>query len=615
MVLRVCQRVLHHAQDAEDAFQATFLVLARKAASIGKSESLASWLYGVAYRIALRARRDAGRRRVREARPASSPPSDPAETLAWRDVQVLLEAEIERLPRHYRSAFVLCFLEGRSRMDAAAELGIPENTLSSRLARARERLQKRLARRGVNLSAVLAAVAITADATEATVPTALFESTARTGLLFALRHPVTGVSSFTLQLTHGAIQTMATAKMKWAFGMLAVAGTLAVGTWGVGQVPGRGETRDGTDPTSDRRETKPAAVERVADYAQRQRSLNNLKRIAQAMQKYYDAHDRFPTDVTDKNGKPLLSWRVQLLPYLEQDHFHKQFNLNESWDSEHNLKLLSRMPDVFRVGFEPKDATHTYYQRFAIAGALWGTMAGPGYSGGSGSAAGSPDGGAGPMFPGPGGPPAGMGAGPGTPGPSGYPAGMGSESADITARFPLRLAEVTDGTSNTLAVIEAGPPVPWTKPADIAYHSRKPLPVFVGPFANVRNAATLDGSVHGLRPNLDEITLRRLIEPNDGSVLPAVKTLRARFPADTEEEKKALARLLEQNQALIAALEEQISEYAALLALNNKLTRDLDRAEEEQDRLKKMVNDLKAMNKKLRDDLGLRRGAGVPKGK
>jgi hypothetical protein len=192
---------------------------------------------------------------------------------------------------------------------------------------------------------------------------------------------------------------------------------------------------------------------------------------------------------------------------------------------------------------------------------------------------------------------------------------MGSESADITARFPLRLAEVTDGTSNTLAVIEAGPPVPWTKPADIAYHSRKPLPVFVGPFANVRNAATLDGSVHGLRPNLDEITLRRLIEPNDGSVLPAVKTLRARFPADTEEEKKALARLLEQNQALIAALEEQISEYAALLALNNKLTRDLDRAEEEQDRLNKMVNDLKAMNKKLRDDLGLRRGAGVPKGK
>ena len=81
MVLRVCQRVLHHAQDAEDAFQATFLVMARKAASIGKSESLASWLYGVAYRIALRARRDAGRRRMREVRPASSPPADPAETL------------------------------------------------------------------------------------------------------------------------------------------------------------------------------------------------------------------------------------------------------------------------------------------------------------------------------------------------------------------------------------------------------------------------------------------------------------------------------------------------------------------------------------------------------
>ena len=114
-----------------------------------------------------------------------------------------------------------------------------------------------------------------------------------------------------------------------------------------------------------------------------------------------------------------------------------------------------------------------------------------------------------------------------------------------------------------------------------------PLPPLPGPFANVRNAAAFDGSVHGLKPNLDETTLRNLISPNDGNIVPGLKTLRVNFPADTEAEKKVLAKLLEQNQALIAALEEQISEHAALLALANKLTKDVDRAEEEQDRIKK----------------------------
>src|SRR3954447_23244509 len=100
------------------------------------------------------------RRRAREQQFAFSVGPDPAEAIAWRDVQILLEAEIARLPERYRAAFVLCHLEGRSRMEAAADLGIEENTLSSRLARARERLRWRLARRGVHLPAVLAAAAL-----------------------------------------------------------------------------------------------------------------------------------------------------------------------------------------------------------------------------------------------------------------------------------------------------------------------------------------------------------------------------------------------------------------------------------------------------------------------
>jgi hypothetical protein len=166
---------------------------------------------------------------------------------------------------------------------------------------------------------------------------------------------------------------------------------------------------------------------------------------------------------------------------------------------------------------------------------------------------------------------------------------------------------VTDGTSNTVGVIEAGPPVPWTKPADIHYDRNKPLPPMTGPYANVRNAAMLDGGVQAFRPKLDEAVWRHLIEPNDGNVLPDFKTLRARFPADSEEEKKVLARLVEDNQALIATLEEQLHEHAALLGMASKLNKDVERAAEQAEELKRLVESYKAKNRKLRDELGLRR--------
>src|SRR5262245_44925707 len=298
MVLRVCQRVLHHAQDAEDAFQATFLVLARKAATIGKSEALGSWLHGVAFRVSMRAKRDAGRRRANERRAPVAVGSDPAEALAWRDVQILLEAEIRRLPERYRAAFVSCYLEGRSRADAAAELGIEENTLSSRLARARDRLRGRLARRGVNLPAVLAAVALTTSTTGLAVPGDLLNTITRAATQFAARQPVTGVSNFTLQLTNGTIQSMAITKLQWAVGVLAVGGTLAVGAWGVGQVPGESPPKPGGgQPRTDPAAEKPAVADRTADYAQRQRSLNNLKAILRAMTNYHDTNGRYPSDI------------------------------------------------------------------------------------------------------------------------------------------------------------------------------------------------------------------------------------------------------------------------------------------------------------------------------
>jgi RNA polymerase sigma factor (sigma-70 family) len=152
MVLGVCRRVLRHAQDAEDAFQAAFLQLARKAASVGKRGSVGGWLYTVAYYLALRAK-DRAARRGRVEKPLTEPPIDergldPADAAAWRDLRRVLDAALEEVPEKFRTAFVLCHLEGRTCEEAAEHLGCPRGTVQSRVGRARERLRALLARRG-----------------------------------------------------------------------------------------------------------------------------------------------------------------------------------------------------------------------------------------------------------------------------------------------------------------------------------------------------------------------------------------------------------------------------------------------------------------------------------
>ena len=187
-------------------------------------------------------------------------------------------------------------------------------------------------------------------------------------------------------------------------------------------------------------------------------SLNNLKQIVLAMHNYHDANGHFPRDITDKDGKPLLSWRVPILPYIEQDAPVQAVQARRAVGQREQQEAAR---EDARTSIRSRVRARRTRRRRTTRGS-------PGRARRSSRARRSTS----PTF--------------------------------------------TDGTSNTLGVVEAGPPVEWTKPADIAYDPKKPLPKLDGPFTNVLIAATADGAVHTFRRDLDETTLRRLIERADG---------------------------------------------------------------------------------------------------
>ena len=180
MVLGLCRRLLREPQDAEDAFQATFLVFVRKAASITKPELLGNWLYGVASRTARTARAAAEKRRAKEAR--AVPREQTAEASPWQELQPFLDQELHRLPAKYRVPVILCHLQEKSRQEAARALGLPEGTLSSRLSRARTILAQRLARRCPTLTGGALLAGLSQQATAAALPISLIHATVKAGM-------------------------------------------------------------------------------------------------------------------------------------------------------------------------------------------------------------------------------------------------------------------------------------------------------------------------------------------------------------------------------------------------------------------------------------------------
>ena len=214
-VLSLCRRVLRNEQDAEDAFQATFLLLAQKASGLREQASVSSWLYGVAYRTALKARTAAARRSAREARAPVRTVGDPLAEMTVLEAQGVVDEELARLPDKYRAPLVLCCLEGLARDEAAQRLGVPLASLKSRLERARELLRSRLARRGLALPAGFLAVELLGTPSQAAVSAALAEATARAAARALAGAPLaTIVSPRVTALTEGVARAMSFPKVK-----------------------------------------------------------------------------------------------------------------------------------------------------------------------------------------------------------------------------------------------------------------------------------------------------------------------------------------------------------------------------------------------------------------
>jgi RNA polymerase sigma factor (sigma-70 family) len=252
MVWGVCRRVLRNYHDAEDAFQATFLVFVRKAASIASPELLANWLYGVAHQTALKARATTAKRRTRERQVTEMPEPAVPEHDLWNDLQPLLDEALSGLPDKYRVAIVLCDLEEKTRREAARQLGVPENTLAARLARGRKMLAHRLARHGLAVSGGALAAVLAENTASAAVPAPVVCSTIKATTLLASGQAATAgaISAQALALMEGVLKTMLTTKVKVATAIVLGIGLLGIG-WGIYPTRAAG-------PPDDKQEAAPA---------------------------------------------------------------------------------------------------------------------------------------------------------------------------------------------------------------------------------------------------------------------------------------------------------------------------------------------------------------------
>jgi hypothetical protein len=300
---------------------------------------------------------------------------------------------------------------------------------------------------------------------QAAVPAELAAGTLRAGLLFAAGETAAGaVSVNAAALTKGVLKTMFLTKLKIVTAVVVAAGLAGTGAGvftydqlAAAQPSARHEPGGGLAARDDDEKIDEAAQNEAAD---RQKVSNHLKQIGLALHTYHDGNGHFPTNYYDKDGQAILSWRVAILPYLEQGDLLNEFHLDEAWDSEHNKPLLAKMPAIFApIGGKLKEKNATYYQCFNGNGAF------------------------------------------------------------LDGQQARRMADIQDGTSNTIMVVEAADVVPWTKPVDLKFDPDKDLPKLGGHFKKGFYALFADGSVQRLRDDYDAKTLKAAITVSGGEIL------------------------------------------------------------------------------------------------
>lgn len=475
MVMNVCRSVLDR-DEAADAFQATFLVLLTKARSLGKPDSLASWLHGVASRVTKRlvAQQIRNRSRARELVSDVKLANDPGGEAASSEVMRVIHTEIERLPGHIREAIVLCCLEGCTREEAAHRLGWSVGAVKGRLERGRQMLSLRLGRRGIAVSTA-SLTTFFAQLSPAAVEAALAQSAVDAALLASLpgNAAITVISQNVLFLAQGVLKTMWIKKLQSVCGTVVLAALAVTGSavvvrqvGGAAPAPAQAEAK-GKVLAAEKTPAQqtPKAGRTSADEAQRaamlrEKSRKNLATLLAAMHSHAESTGAFPAAaINAADGTPLLSWRVAILPHLGHKQLYDQFRGNEPWDSPNNKPLLAKMPDVFAApGMEDKHADATFYQ--VIKG----------------------------------------------------------EGAVFTDQSGLKFQEITDGTVNTAVLVEASVPVPWTKPADLPFTGNR-VPKLGGIFPEGIHLATADGFVRFIRKDAPASFLRSMITAAGGEVV------------------------------------------------------------------------------------------------
>jgi RNA polymerase sigma factor (sigma-70 family) len=450
MVWDLCRGILVDPHAAEDAFQATFLVLVRKAGSIRRRDAVGPWLHGVARRVAVRAKRAAARWPRGEARVTEMTAPPGPDPLRRNEFEALHE-EVSRLAEKYRAPLVLCYFEGRTQAEAAQLLHCPVGTVGVRLYRARELLRGRMARRGCALAVGWAGATFGSETAQAAIPSGLVELTIEAAMRAAAggRLAAGAFPAAVTQLAEGVIRTMTITKLTVAAASVLAAGLVTAGAGWL--AAGAGGQRAQVGPLA-------AAPQQAGDQVLKARaaSTKNLMQLGLAMHNYaHENQKRFPAAAIQKDGKPLLSWRVALLPYLAQQALYAKFHLDEPWDSPHNKTLLDEMPATYASPV-PKDdpKSSTYYQVFAGPGTLFG----------------------------------------------------GEEGTKID--------DIADGSAMTIMIVEAANPVPWTKPEDVPFNAAQPLPQLGGLFEDGFNVLFADGSARFIRKNVPPNVLRALITYN-----------------------------------------------------------------------------------------------------